>query len=294
MENNQITPTISIVLGSYNRYRFLKETIKSIRKNGIKVPYEIIVIDGGSTDASINWLVKQSDILTIVQHNRVLRDGKLIMKHTWGYFMNIGFKSAKGKYILMISDDCLLIPCAVMNGYNLFERELEKGRNVGAVAFYWRNFPDQKNYNVGLTLGNKMFVNHGLYLRNALKEVDWIDEDYYRFYHADGDLCLRMWEAGYETIDSPESYVEHCTHISKKVRHSNPGKEDWKRYLNRWNGIYYSMEKQNIGGWITKEFFDPDYTYRTILKTSLRIAIQYYGHIIYNRSDKIMKKIQRH
>ena len=45
-------PIISIVLGTYNRKNFLKETIKSIRNNNINVPYEIIVIDGGSSDGS--------------------------------------------------------------------------------------------------------------------------------------------------------------------------------------------------------------------------------------------------
>lgn len=277
MEESLKEPNVSIVLGSYNRYPFLKETIKSIRNNGIEVPYEIIVIDGGSTDGSTNWLIKQPDIITIVQHNRVKIKEKFAMKRSWGYFMNLGFKSAKGKYILMISDDCLLLPNAVMNGYNLFERELENERKLGAIAFYWRNFPEQTKYKVGLTLGGKMFVNHGMYLQTALVDVGWINEDYYRFYHADGDLCLKMWQKGYEIIDSPDSYVEHTVHISKKVRRSNPNKEDWEKYLERWNGIYYNPEKTNIGGWIEKEYFDPNHTYKAILKISPRIAKLYYG-----------------
>lgn len=276
MENNLKNPEISIVLGSYNRYRFLKETIKSIRNNGIVVPYEIIVIDGGSTDGSTNWLIKQSDVLTIVQHNRIQINGKFVMKKSWGYFMNLGFKAAKGKYILMISDDCLLIPNAVMNGYHLFEKELDHGRKLGAVAFYWRNFPEQEKYSVGLTLGDKMFVNHGMYLKDALADVGWIEEDYYRFYHADGDLCLKMWQKGYETIDSPSSYVEHSVHTAKKVRRSNPNKSDWERYLERWNGIFYYPEKENIGGWVEKEYVDPNHTYKAILKVSPRIAILHF------------------
>jgi hypothetical protein len=44
------------------------------------------------------------------------------------------------------------------------------------MAFYWRNWPDQKEYYVGRTLGMKMMVNHGLFLRSAVEEVGWIDE----------------------------------------------------------------------------------------------------------------------
>lgn len=275
MEENLKEPVISIVLGSYNRYRFLKETIKSIRNNGIGVPYEIIVVDGGSTDGSTNWLIKQPDIITIVQHNRVEINGKSVMKRSWGYFMNLGFKSAKGKYILMISDDCLLIPNAVMNGYNLFEKELNNGRKLGAVAFYWRNFPEQAKYNICLTLSNKMTVNHGMYLRDALSDVGWIDEDHYRFYYADGDLCLKIWQNGYEVIDSPDSYVEHSVHISKKGR-TSPDQSDWTIYLERWNGIFYQPAKENIGKWVEKEYFDSNHTYKTFLKISPAIAMLYY------------------
>jgi glycosyltransferase involved in cell wall biosynthesis len=45
---------LSFVLGSYNRRKFLQGAIQSVRQNGIKVPYEIIVVDGGSTDGSLH------------------------------------------------------------------------------------------------------------------------------------------------------------------------------------------------------------------------------------------------
>ncbi len=96
---------ISIVLGSYNRIEFLKQTINSVRFNCTGLEYEIIIIDGGSTDGTIKWLVGQKDIITIIQHNRGKINGKKIERKSWGYFMNLGFKSSKYGYILMISDD---------------------------------------------------------------------------------------------------------------------------------------------------------------------------------------------
>jgi len=66
---------------------------------------------------------------------------------------------------------------------------------------------------VGLTLGMKIFVNHGLFLRSALEEVGGIDEQTYHFYHADRDLCLKLWQAGFSVLDCKTAFVEHCNHI---------------------------------------------------------------------------------
>lgn len=256
--------SISIVLGTYNRIPFLKLTIDSIRRELDLCPFshEIIVVDGGSSDGTLKWLTKQKDIISIVQHNRGQWRGKPIERRSWGYFMNLGFKCAQGKFVCMLSDDCLVVPGAVKNGVDLFEARLAAGEKVGALAFYWRNWPEQKEYRVGLTLGNKMFVNHGLYLKDALETVGFIDEETYHFYHADGDLCLKMWDQGYACIEAPDSYIEHYSHANLAVRGSNTEKQqnDWTTYLNRWDGIFYHPEKHDIGDWITKAFRDTKLT----------------------------------
>src|SRR3989304_502628 len=120
-------PVISVVLGTYNRLSFLKLTIESIRAGLENLSREIFVIDGGSTDGTTQWLIKQKDIVTMVQHNRGKWNGKPIERRSWGYFMNLGFRSAQGKYVCMLSDDCLVIPGAIRNGFDLFEKKLAEG-----------------------------------------------------------------------------------------------------------------------------------------------------------------------
>lgn len=233
---------VSVVIGTYNRKRFLEKTIETLRDELDNAPFksEMIVVDGGSTDGTLNWLKKQKDTITIIQHNRGKWHGKQIERRSWGYFMNLGFKCAQGKYICMLSDDCLVVPGAIVNGYHLFEKKLEIGDNVGAVAFYWRNWPEMKNYWIGYTLGGKLFVNHGMYLNSAVRCVDYIDEDF-KFYFADGDLCLKLWKSGYQTIPSEESYIEHLSHANCGVRRTNSMNNDleWEKYLLKWGGIYY-------------------------------------------------------
>ena len=250
-------PKVSIVIGSYNRLPFLKGTIETLRTDVADIPHEIIVVDGGSTDGTIDWLTRQKDIISIIQHNRGEWQGKTIERQSWGYFMNLGFKIARGKFICMLSDDCLVIPGAFKNGIDFFEAELKVGKKVGALAFYWRNWPEQEKYWVGHTWGDKLFVNHGLYLREAMTSVGFADEDNYSFYHADGDLCMRIDEAGYKTVAAPNSYIEHYSDANAAVRATNNSKQkvDWATYQKRWAKL--GAPKQD---WQEKAFMDSSQT----------------------------------
>lgn len=272
-------PILSVVLGSYNRRPFLKATLESVRKNGIDVPYEIIVVDGGSTDGSLNYLMKQKDVITIVQHNHGTFQGRAVERRSWGYFMNLAFKAAQGKYILMISDDCLVVPDSVKNGIEQFEKLLADGRKVGAMAFYWREWPMNSEYMVGKTF-DRIFVNHGLYLREVTQQLNGFDEETYRFYHADADLCLRMWKAGFEVVDCADAYVEHFSHANVKVRLKNSRSQeaDWEAYEKRWVPIYHD----STGSCLNRKFIDQHCTTEQFPRAAKNI-------LLLNRIKKIIK-----
>lgn len=274
---------ISIILGSYNRINFLKKTIDSIRQEVENVKHEIIVIDGGSNDGSAEWLLKQKDIITIIQHNRGTFKKKIIERKGWGYFMNLGFRAASGKFILMLSDDCLLVPHSVKNALDELDQLEKSNRKIGAMAFFWRNWPEMKNYWVGTTFG-KIFVNHGIYLKEALENVDFINVSDYSFYHADGDLSLKIWHAGYEIIASSNSYVEHFTHANVNVRNSNLNKQaiDYDVYIKKWKnynftGIVYQED------WLYKDYYDRYETYRRFPKYEV------YKYYVNKLKTKILK-----
>jgi GT2 family glycosyltransferase len=252
-------PAVSIVLGTYNRLPFLKAAIASVRGSEGDCNREIIVVDGGSSDGTVDWLVAQRDITTLVHHNREMVDGLSRRKRSWGYFMNLGFKCAEGRYICLISDDSVVYPDTISNGVQRFDRELAEGRRLGGLAFYWRSWPEESKYRVCRSLSDNLMVNHGLLLREAVERVGWIEEERYSFYCADGDLALKLWHAGYEVEACEEAIVEHFEHAESHLREGNlsSAQTDWASYTAHWSGIYFDPGNPYPGRWITAEGTSP-------------------------------------
>ena len=89
-------PYVSIVTGTFNRLKRLKMMIESTRLSvGVGIPYEIVLVDGGSTDGTLDYLKSQSDVVLIEQ-------GKLVGAVK---AFRAGFDAARGKYVIIANDD---------------------------------------------------------------------------------------------------------------------------------------------------------------------------------------------
>ena len=135
--------------------------------------------------------------------------------------MNLCFKATQGFYVLMLSDDCLLLPDAVNNGIDHYTRLEQEGKKIGGIAFYFRNWSEENRYYVHKTFGDKLMVNHGFFFKDALEAFNYVGENSYVFYKADSDLCLKIWQTGYEIVDCPTSFVEHYYDPNESVSLSN-------------------------------------------------------------------------
>src|SRR5258706_16426507 len=114
---------VSIVVPTFNRLAKLRRCIDNIRW-GVSMPVETIIVDGGSTDGTREWLIRQTDLKTILEDQRA---GAVAA-------FNKGFRAATSPNVMWLNDDAYLLPESVEAALEVLERP--DLRNVGMVAFY--------------------------------------------------------------------------------------------------------------------------------------------------------------
>ena len=95
---------ISVVVPLYNKERAVIDTIQSVLNQTI-FPYEIIIVDDGSTDNSLNVVRKR---ISELENERI----RVIHKKNGGVSSarNRGIKEAKGEYVALLDGDDLWEP----------------------------------------------------------------------------------------------------------------------------------------------------------------------------------------
>ena len=142
-------PTVSIVTPSYNQAKFLENTILSV----IEQDYpnlEYIIMDGGSTDGSLDIIKKYAKHLTY-WHSQP--DGGQVDA------INAGFQQAKGEILTFLNSDDFLLAGAVDHMVALFQ---ENPNSVGWVGG-------------GHSITEDGYIIHTRYPQNITREglADW-------------------------------------------------------------------------------------------------------------------------
>jgi glycosyltransferase involved in cell wall biosynthesis len=114
-------PLVSIVTPSFNQARYLETTIKSVVNQGYP-NIEYLVIDGGSTDGSVEILEKYSDQIDYWTSEPDQGQADAI---------NRGLRMARGDVLAWINSDDAYLPNAVSDAVASLERFPESGMVYG-------------------------------------------------------------------------------------------------------------------------------------------------------------------
>lgn len=98
-----MNPLITIVTPSYNQGEFIQDTILSVLNQDYQ-NIQYIIIDGGSTDDTMDIIMKYKDRIDIVVHEKDKGQSDAINK---------GFKLAKGDWVTWLNSDDILLPHAI-------------------------------------------------------------------------------------------------------------------------------------------------------------------------------------
>ena len=109
------SPLVSILTPSYNQGRFLEETIQSVLSQDYP-NLEYLIVDGGSTDGSVEVIQRFSDRLAWWVSER--DDGQTDA-------LNKGFAHARGEIFAWLNSDDTYLPGAVSAAVNCLQAHPE-------------------------------------------------------------------------------------------------------------------------------------------------------------------------
>lgn len=178
---------LTVLIATYNRLEALKVVIDAIHAQ-TKCSHEVIVIDGGSTDGTVEYLRSRSDITPVFQ-------GKLLgVPRSY----NEVWRQVESKYTAWLSDDTELIN----GGFDLAVQILENDPEIGMVGLKTKNIIGPRTdqpYIGGLSEYRILNCNHGVLPMQLLRSVGYFNEDY-PMYMVDPDLTASILCTGKKVV----------------------------------------------------------------------------------------------
>ncbi|MCG7848372.1 MAG: glycosyltransferase, partial [ANME-2 cluster archaeon] len=268
-------PQVSIIVCTYNRVAYLKKCLDSLQK--LNYPnYEIIVVNGPSTDKTDDLL---SDYCDIKNLNQPKLNGLSVAR-------NIGIKASSGEIIAFIDDDAV----ADANWLTCLAEEY-KDESVGGVGGLvyditgsWLqfkngfinkcgiptfivdnapNFNDKGGYNFNYIMGT-----NSSFRKSTLVKVGCFDKNI-KYYADEAELCVRIIKSGEKIIHTSKAKVFHG--MVEGHNRKSPYDLNWSEIMK--NVIYFTLK--NFRGDFSSYTFRPT--------KSLYWWLKYFIHPYFNK-----------
>ena len=263
---------ISIIFVNYKTKDLTINAIKSVFEKTQGIDFEIFVVDNNSQDGSIEAIEKEFPNINII---------KSPVNAGFGAANNIAIKQAKGKYILCLNTDTLLINNAIKIMYDFMEKvENQKVAVCGSVLFnkdltlgicggnfpniteiFWkfglRNILKKQYLKYKLTLtaneidkqSNIDYVTGAdiLFRKSVLDEVGLFDEKFFMYFE-ETDLCKRIRDKGYDIKLVKDAKIIHLEGQSNKNTLQ-------KKEISKRSEFYYFRKHRPNQIWLVKTLY---------------------------------------
>lgn len=129
--NNYNWILVSIIIPTYNEQEYITDCLNSIFAQKIRQPYEIIVVDGKSTDRTtdiVKRFQEQHPNLLLLNNPRCLTP----------FALNIGLKHSSGKYIARVDAHSYIPPHYLQTCLKTFCETQKQFPNLAGVGGRWK------------------------------------------------------------------------------------------------------------------------------------------------------------
>jgi len=207
---------VSILIVNWNGKVHLETCLLSLSKITYKNT-EVVVVDQGSSDGSVEFLKEKYKKVKVVK-----------LKENVGFAQgnNIGLSQTKGEYVLLLNNDTKVEPnfleplvqamqkkaVAVVQPKICFwnKKEIQSaGSFMTTTGFlYHRGYgANIKKYNTK----DEIFSANGacmLIKKKVAENLGLFDQEYFAYFE-ETDFCWRVWVSGYKVIYEPRSVIYH-------------------------------------------------------------------------------------
>jgi GT2 family glycosyltransferase len=217
------SPLVSVIIVNWNGANVINDCLSLLIKQSYK-PVEIIVVDNNSSDES-RKIIKKYKRVTLIEnkYNSGFAEGN-----------NIGYKKAKGKYILLLNSDTIPANNFLEKLVNFLEKKPDVGivqpkvfyenKTINSLGAYLTTtgflyYPcygkyNSNNYNNPFTI----FTAYGacmLIRREVIEKIGLFDKDYFMYFE-ETDFCMRAWLYGWKIMCIPNVSIVHKGGVSSK------------------------------------------------------------------------------
>jgi glycosyltransferase involved in cell wall biosynthesis len=202
---------LSVVIPTYNRRKILEKCLTALEHqhfsaNSPIADYEVILVDDGSTDDTLEWLAAQGDRLPHLRLYQQQHQGPAAAR-------NLGVTQAKGDTIVFIDSD-LVVTAGFLEAH---AQALQQGQQQHRRVFTYGTVIETNNYDDPTSEPYKLTDFSAAYFatgnvaiaRHWLEEAGLFDPQFHLYGWEDLELGVRLKKMGLKLIKCPAAAGYH-------------------------------------------------------------------------------------